>query len=120
MFPRCWRDRTDCEPIQAIDSAPDGLSNEQICELDYTPTSFVCCGIMAEGERPVPQDAYRLCWKNDAVDEMGCYDEQDLAHQAAVITTALAMISTRRVNGGTVEIPTMQRESTDAAPNEAV
>lgn len=84
-FPKCWRGRTDCEPFQAIDAAPAGVTDEQIMACDYEPVSFVCCGCVAEEERPLPQDAYRVCFKNSAVDEMSDNDEQDLAHLMAVV-----------------------------------
>lgn len=105
-FPKCWRGRTDCEPFQAIDgNPPDHVTEEQFFELEYEPTSFVCCGCVAEDARPIPRDAYRLCWKNGAVDEMGAYDEQDLAHTVAVISHALGVIATRRTNSGHIRVP---------------
>ncbi len=55
--------------------------------------------------RVIPQDAYRICWKNPQVDEMGEYDEQDITHQMLVMSQALAVVATRRVNGGMVEVP---------------
>ncbi len=71
-FPKCWRNRDDCEPFQAIDGAvPDGITEEQFFSLDYAPESFVCCGCVKPEARTIPQDAYRLCWKNKAVDERG-------------------------------------------------
>ncbi len=84
---------------------PDGITEEQFFSLDYAPESFVCCGCVKPEARTIPQDAYRLCWKNKAVDERGDYDEQDLAHTVAVISHALGAIATRRVNSGTIRVP---------------
>lgn len=106
--PRCWRRRDDCEPLGAIDVPPPGLAEEQFFAADYDPDSFVCCGCISPEKRSIPQDAYRVCWKNRSVDELGDYDEQDLAHQVSVMTQAMAVISTRRVNGGMIEVPTRQ------------
>lgn len=108
LFPKCWRGREDCEPFQAIDAASPDLTEEQIFTLDYEPDSFVCCGCIAEHKRTIPQDAYRVCFKTKVVDEIGDYDEQDLAHLVAVVTMAQAVISTRRVNGGMIDVPTKQ------------
>ena len=103
--PRCWRRRDDCEPLAAVDAAPDGITEDQFLEFDYDPFSFVCCGCVAPENRVIPQDAYRICWKNPQVDEMGEYDEQDITHQMLVMSQALAVVATRRVNGGMVEVP---------------
>lgn len=106
--PRCWRRRDDCEPLGAVDAAPEDVSEEDFVTASYEPTSFVCCGCIAPEARTIPQDAYRLCWRNDVVDETGGYDEQDLTHTMAVVSQALAVVATRRVNGGTVDVPAMQ------------
>lgn len=124
--PRCWRRRDDCEPLSAIDAPPVGLSEKAFLAFDYDPLSFVCCGCVAEERRSIPQDAYRLCWKTPIVDEMGDHDEQDLSHQLAVVSQAIAVIATRRVNGGMIEVPTLQAgirnepiktEAPEARPN---
>lgn len=105
-FPLCWRRREDCVPFQAIDGVGDqDLTEDQILDLDYEPASFVCCGCINPDARVLPQDAYRVCWKNSAVDEMGDYDEQDLTHLQAVVGHALAVLATRRVNSGAVHVP---------------
>ncbi len=106
--PRCWRRRADCEPLAAVDVPPEGTTEEAFFAAAYDPDSFVCCGLVAPEARPVPQDAYRVCWKNRNVDELGAYDEQDLAHQTMVMAQAMAVVATRRVNGGTIEVPTIQ------------
>lgn len=106
--PKCWRNRADCEPLHMIDAAPPDITEEQFFTFDYEPRSFVCAGCVAESNRAIPQDAYRVCWKNDEVDEMGEYDEQDLTHLISVVAQALAVIATRRVNSGTIDVATVQ------------
>ena len=108
VFEKCWRNRADCQSFHAIDAPPDDVTEEQFYERDYQPKSFVCCGCVKDQNRALPQDAYRVCWKNSVVDEMGEYDEQDLTHMLAVTTHALAVIATRRVNGGMIDVPTQQ------------
>ena len=94
-----------------IDAAPEGLTEEQFYTFDYTPVSFVCAGcVHPEARAELPQDAYRICFKNHVVDEMSDNDEQDLTHLIAVISQALAVIATRRVNGGMIDVPTKQGE----------
>lgn len=112
--PRCWRNRTDCEPLHAIEALPEVMSDDDWTALEtgaMDPPSFVCAGCVRPADRAIAQDAYRVCWKNDAVDEIGDYDEQDLAHTAAVIVQAMAIIATRRVNGGMIDVPTLQGEA---------
>ena len=115
-FEHCWRGRDDCKSFTAIEGLPDGLTEEQQFALDFTPTSFVCCGCIDESARTIPQDAFRLCFKNDETDEMSDNDEQDLTHFVAVATHALAVISTRRVRDGWTQVPT---EQGDRNPNTA-
>lgn len=109
--PRCWRNRDDCEPYHSVEGLPENMTEDMFIALEegaLAPNSFVCAGCVSVAERAIPQDAYRVCWKNDLVDEMGEYDEQDLAHMAAVITQTQAIIASRRTNGGMIEVPTMQ------------
>jgi hypothetical protein len=111
-YPKCWRGRDDCEPFQAIDATstdPATLTEEQMYNLDYPVDGFVCSGCIKEDARQIPQDAYRICFKTArGVDDMTDNDEQDLAHLMAVISHAMAVIATRRVNGGMIEVPTEQ------------
>jgi hypothetical protein len=108
ILEKCWRGRDDCTAFAAIEAPPPDTSDEQMATLDFAPISFVCCGCVREDARIVPQDAYRLCFKNAEVDDMSDNDEQDLAHLLAVISQALAAIAARRVNGGMIEVPTEQ------------
>ena len=72
---RCLRDRADCEPLAQL-AADDG-------------TSFICCGRNAEREHPA--DRFRVCWKNDAVDEMGDWSERDIKDTLSVLAQALSV-----------------------------
>lgn len=105
---RCWRRRADCEPLHSIEALPEGQTPEEYEDEAFTPASFVCCGINHSGTRQIEQDCYRLCFKNHQCDEMSDNDIQDLTHILAVISQALAITATRMVNGGTVEVVTMQ------------
>ena len=116
VFEKCWRGYKDCCSFQAIDSPPEGISDEDRWERNYTPTSFVCCG--QNTTSTLPQDAYRLCFKNDVVDEVSDNDEQDLTHILAVVAHALAVIATEKVNSGFITVPTAQ--GSDEAMNAAL
>src|SRR4051794_8459439 len=81
--PRCYRTRPDCEPLHAIEALPAEMTDLEWEALEtgaMTPASFVCAGCVSQAARGIPQDAYRVCWKNNLVDEIGDYDEQDFAH----------------------------------------
>lgn len=117
--PRCWRGRDDCDPLHSVESFGPGEANfdevdfDAIANGERNPISFVCCGCVAEKARTdCPQDAYRVCWKNELVDEIGDYDEQDLTHTLMVISQALGVLATRRVNSGIIEVPTEQSKQT--------
>lgn len=71
----CPRGRIDCDPLANIESD---------CR-----TSFVCCGENDGSTREMPQDVYRLCFKNDETDEMTDNDEFDLLDLSTVITAAM-------------------------------
>ena len=109
LYPKCWRDREDCEPIHCIDGVTQDLTEEQLMTFDYTPDSFVCSGCVT-GEREVNQDLYRLCFKNKASDEMTDNDLMDLTSIVSVVGAALNLDAVRKVNNGVVEIPA---ENTD-------
>lgn len=109
-YPKCWRGRDDCEPFHAIDATdvdPATLTEEQMYMLDYPVSGFICSGCIKEEARTIPQDAYRLCFKTArGIDDMTDNDEQDLAHLLAVISHALAVIASRRVNSGRIQVLT--------------
>lgn len=108
---RCWRNRDDCEPLHSIEAMPEDMTPEQYEAPDFNPISFVCCGLNHSESRQIKQDCYRFCFKNDMTDEMSDNDLQDLTHMAAVITQALAITATRMINGGIVEVPTVQGDN---------
>lgn len=103
---KCFRGRTDCESFDVIEATPPNITEEQWGTLDFVPDSFVCCGCIKPEARKPPQDAYRLCFKNTyGADDMTDNDEQDLVHLVKVATTALAVIATRRVSRGYIDVP---------------
>jgi hypothetical protein len=109
--PRCWRNRSDCEPLHSVEGLPPNMTEEDFIALEMgelEPDSFICAGCVQPEGRILQQDAYRLCFKNDVGDEMTDNDEQDLTHLMAVISQALAIIASRRINSGTIDVMTMQ------------
>jgi len=113
LYPVCWRSRTDCEPIQCIDAAPEDATQEQLETLNYTPESFVCSGCVSSESRVIAQDIYRVCFKNSFSDEMSDNDTQDLSSLAVVITSALSLDSIRKRNSGILEIPDVLSKDVD-------
>ena len=114
-FPKCHRGRDDCQPVHCIDNAPEDTDEEDLFTVNYTPTSFVCSGIINDGARKIQQDCYRLCFKNDCVDDMSDNDEQDLTHVISCAAQALALGATVKVNGGSIEVPTLQGKADETA-----
>lgn len=110
LYPICWRGRYDCEPIHCIDGTDGEYTEDQIMSFDYKPNSFVCSGCVKNENLILKQDKYRLCFKNDATDEMSDNDLQDLTSLVAVIGAALALDSIRKVNNGIVEIPVENKD----------
>lgn len=106
LYPVCHRKRTDCEPIHCIAAEPPGITEEQYYNFDYEPLSFVCTG--CNKSREVEQDRYRMCFVNEASDEMSDNDLQDLTSIIAVVGAALNLDAVRKVNSGIVEIPAEQ------------
>ena len=103
LYPKCWRYRTDCEPIQCIDAAPPSITDAQLQQFNYVPLSFVCSGCVVNPV--VARDRYRLCFKNADTDEMSDNDLQDLTSLITVAAAALTVDAVRKVNRGIVEIP---------------
>jgi len=46
LYPICWRDRQDCEPIHCIDAAPCDVTEDQLMEFQYIPE----CHLFAQGQ----------------------------------------------------------------------
>ena len=114
-YPKCHRGLEKiCEPIDCIAVPSEDATDEQRQTLEFVPDSFVCCGLLsAEYTEELPQDCYRFCFKNSCTDEMTDNDEQDLTHMMKVVTTALAVTATRRVNSGTIDVPTLQGDKVE-------
>lgn len=74
---RCKRNRKDCEPISNIVS-DDGVS-------------FICCGLNDFKSRKVPEDRFRVCWRNNYVDEISNWDERDIKDTITVLAQALSV-----------------------------
>lgn len=72
-------------------------------EMNYTPQSFVCSGTCSDPK--LEQDKYRLCFKNQATDEMTDNDMMDLTSIMAVASAAMNIDAIRKANNGVVEIP---------------
>jgi hypothetical protein len=87
--------------VEAMDAS---VTEEQMATLDFDPPGFVCCGCIKVEARKIPQDAYRLCFKNAVTDEMTDNDDQDLTHLGYVISQAQAIIASRRVNRGHIDV----------------
>lgn len=117
IYETCWRGRTDCTSIHCIPSEPEGITEEQYYERDYVPLAFVCCGTNTPTERVENQDRYRLCFKNDVIDEMTDNDMQDLTTIMSVISAALNWDAIMKVNHGIVEVPAAN-EGAGIWPNE--
>jgi hypothetical protein len=73
----CNRGREDCESLSFIKSDCGG--------------SFVCCGHNTPDNREWKDDIFRVCWKNDHVDEMGDYDYSDMKDTISVLAQALSI-----------------------------
>lgn len=108
LYPKCWRNRKDCEPIHCVDGVSQDLTDEQFMTLDYTPDSFVCSGYVSAENRVVNQDCYRLCFKNDVSDEISDNDIQDLTSVISVAAAAINLDAIRKVSRGVLEIPAEQ------------
>ena len=81
---KCLRNREDCEPLAQI-ASDDG-------------ESFVCCGANDGTINNNHQDRFRVCWKNDVVDEESEWDRRDLIDTIAVFSSALSVDENRMVN----------------------
>lgn len=86
---QCARGRTDCRSLAQVVST-------------HEPRTFICCGEVAPGCSPVPQDKWSFC--------MGCHqegerpigtnirvfiDRVDMADMASVLATGMSMTVAR-------------------------
>ena len=106
-YTKCHRGLDSCESMDCIAVPPEDVTEEQLETLDFKPVSFVCCGIQKKIDEEIPQDCFTFCFVNAATDEMTHNDEQDLTHMIKVISTTLAVTATRRINSGTIDVPTI-------------
>jgi len=67
----------DCQPYAQIQSNCGG--------------SFICCGLNSPEQRAEPQDKFRVCWKNEVIDEMTDWDRRDLTDTISVMAQALSV-----------------------------
>jgi len=68
----------------------DCKSLSQIISEDHQ--SFMCVGENDGSTRVIPTDKYRVCFKNEAIDEQTDYDKRDLIQTQATMAWALAII----------------------------
>lgn len=75
----CPRQRADCQALAQI--------------ISTGHASFICCGENDGTSRPVLQDELTFCHRTqEGVDIMTFHDRRDLAHMAAVLGWALAVV----------------------------
>jgi hypothetical protein len=72
----CHRGRDDCSSLAFIKSD--------------NGSSLVCCGHNTPENREWKEDKFRVCWKNDRVDEIGDYDYADMKDTMSVLAQALS------------------------------
>ena len=53
--------------------------------------SFICCGFNNEETRKIKQDKFRVCWKNEEIDECSDWDEHDIYDTISVLAKALSI-----------------------------
>jgi hypothetical protein len=109
-YPRCHRGREDCDPISCVAASPsneelNSMTDEDFATMNYTPSSFVCCGANTAESRTLKRDNYRLCFKNEVVDDISDNDMQDLTSLQKVIADTLLLDAVQKVNFGIVEHP---------------
>ena len=85
------------EGIHVPGYCPRGLTD--CCSLSqiiaHGHQSFVCVGENDGSRREFAQDRFRVCFKNEALDELCDYDKRDLMQTQAVMAMALAVVAER-------------------------
>lgn len=84
---QCARGRTDCRSLH------------QVVSTDDEPRTFICCGEVAPGSSPVPQDQWAFCMFNGDQAHQGIpgsnlrvfIDRVDMSDMAAVLAVGLSM-----------------------------
>ena len=74
---KCLRDRNDCEPLAQIQSD--------------CGSSFWCCGRNDGATRKIERDEFRVCWKNEEIDEMSDWDKRDITDTISILAQALSI-----------------------------
>jgi len=74
----CPRSLTDCQPLAQI-------------LVDDKPFEFVCCGHNDGKTRVMKNDRFRVCFHNEAIDEMTDWDERDIKDHISVLAQALSV-----------------------------
>ena len=72
----CLRDREDCVSISQLVSSCKG--------------SFMCVGHNDPESRKLEQDRFRVCFKNEVIDELQDWDDADMKDQISVLSYALS------------------------------
>lgn len=80
----CPRGLNDCEPLARI-------------EADDR-TSFICCGHNDGTTRLLDHDRFRVCWKNDVIDEISDWDEADILDTISVLGQAMSADNHMRIS----------------------
>ncbi|ANJ65536.1 hypothetical protein [Pseudoalteromonas virus vB_PspP-H6/1] len=81
------------------------MTDEDFETMNYNPASFVCCGQNTKESRTLERDNYRMCFKNEVVDDINDNDMQDLTSIQKVIADTLLLDSVLKANNGIVEHP---------------
>ncbi|MEO9497672.1 MAG: hypothetical protein ABJG42_24575 [Vibrio splendidus] len=84
------------------------MTDEDFDTMNYTPSSFVCCGANTPDSRELQRDNYRLCFKNEVVDDISDNDMQDLTSLQKVISDTLLLDAVMKAANGIVEHPVNQ------------
>ena len=88
------------EGLWAPEYCPRGKDDcSSLCQIIAKGhASFMCVGENDPDSREMPQDRFRVCFKNGHVDDMQDYDKRDLMQTNAVLAGALAIIAEREDN----------------------
>lgn len=81
---KCPRKEKDCEPYALLMST---------CKV-----SFNCVGENDGTTRAISQDKYRVCFKNETLDEMTDYDKRDIIETMSVLAQGLSIIENIETN----------------------
>ncbi len=80
----CPRSLTDCQPLAQI--------------LVDDKEEFVCCGHNDGKTRVMKNDRFRVCFRNEELDEMVDWDQRDIIDHISVLAQALSVDANIRNN----------------------